>query len=206
MEFTSASANKYLRRLQDEKDRLLRNEQEVSTYVLAEGEAAEPPAYDYGAVREKVAQIDGQARAIRHALHRFNMQTVLPERGITIDEALILLAQLSGRKERLNGLASRQPKERLETGTSAAAADPSSTATRTTTLPGRRRTTAPSRTRLPRCSLSWIWSTRRRSSRSSCRGSLTFRICGFSPQRILWNVAVSRWSCRVVRCRQCRAV
>ena len=76
MEFTSASANKYLRRLQDEKDRLLRTEQEVSTYVLAEGEAAEPPAYDYGAVREKVAQIDGQARAIRHALHRFNMQTV----------------------------------------------------------------------------------------------------------------------------------
>ena len=45
MEFTSASANKYLRRLQDEKDRLLRTEQEVSTYVLAEGEAAElPPA------------------------------------------------------------------------------------------------------------------------------------------------------------------
>lgn len=106
MEFTSASANKYLRRLQDEKDRLLRTEQEVSTYVLAEGEAAEPPAYDYGAVREKVAQIDGQARAIRHALHRFNMKTVLPERGITIDEALILLAQLSWRKERLNGLAS----------------------------------------------------------------------------------------------------
>ena len=82
MEFTSASANKYLRRLQDEKDRLLRTEQEVSTYVLAEGEAAEPPAYDYGAVREKVAQIDGQARAIRHALHRFNMKTVLPERGL----------------------------------------------------------------------------------------------------------------------------
>lgn len=113
VEFTSASANKYLRRLQDEKDRLLRNEQEVSTYVLAEGEAAEPPAYDYGATRERVAEIDGQARAIRHALHRFNMQTILPERGITIDEALILLAQLSGRKDRLNGLASRQPKERL---------------------------------------------------------------------------------------------
>ena len=95
MEFTSASANKYLRRLQDEKDRLLRTEQEASKPPRSrKGEAAEPPAYDYGAVREKVAQIDGQARAIRHALHRFNMKTVLPERGITIDEALILLAQL----------------------------------------------------------------------------------------------------------------
>ena len=65
---------------------------------------------------------------------------------------------------------------------------------------------APSPTRSPRCSLSWTWSTRRRSFRSSCKGSLVFRICGVSPQRILWNVAVSRWSCRVVRCRQCRAV
>ena len=64
-------------------------------------------------MREKVAQIDAEARAIRHALHRFNMQTVLPERGISIDEALILLAQLSGRKDRLNSLASRQPRERL---------------------------------------------------------------------------------------------
>ncbi len=113
VEFTSASANKYLRRLQDEKDRLLRSEQEVSTFVLAEGETAEPPAYDYGAVRERVAQLDAEARAIRHALHRFNMRTTLPDQGITIDEALILLAQLSGRKDRLNALASRQPKERL---------------------------------------------------------------------------------------------
>lgn len=113
VDFTSASANKHLRRLQDEKERLLRNEQEVSTYVLAEGEAEEPPAYDYEATRERVAQIDGEARAIRHALHLFNTQTVLPDRGITIDEALILLAQLSGRKDRLNALASRQPKARL---------------------------------------------------------------------------------------------
>ena len=40
-----------MRRLQGEKGRLLRTEQEVSAYVLAEGEAAEPPACDYTAVR-----------------------------------------------------------------------------------------------------------------------------------------------------------
>lgn len=113
MDFTSASANKHLRRLQDEKERLLRNEQEVSTYVLAEGEAEEPPAYDYEATRKRIAQIDDEVRTIRHALHSFNMQTALPDRGITIDEALILLAQLSGRRDRLNELASRQPKARL---------------------------------------------------------------------------------------------
>ena len=76
MEFTSASANKYLRRLQDEKDRLLRSEQEVSTYVLAEGEAAEPPAYDYGAVREKVAQIDAEARRLIDEAYRMAEQVL----------------------------------------------------------------------------------------------------------------------------------
>ena len=107
MEFTSASANKYLWRSQDERDQLPRNEQEMSAYALAEGEAVEPPAYDYVVVRERVA------RAIRDASHRFNAQAVLPERGTIIDEALILLALLLGRKDRLNRLASRQPKERL---------------------------------------------------------------------------------------------
>ena len=113
VEFTSASANKYLWRSQDERDQLPRNEQEMSAYALAEGEAVEPPAYDYVVVRERVAAIDGRARAIRDASHRFNAQAVLPERGTIIDEALILLALLLGRKDRLNRLASRQPKERL---------------------------------------------------------------------------------------------
>ena len=98
-------------RLPEGLDRLLRSELERAIYEAALNESDTLIATRY--IVEKVAQIDGQARAIRHALHRFNMKTVLPERGITIDEALILLAQLSGRKERLNGLASRQPQERL---------------------------------------------------------------------------------------------
>lgn len=113
MEFTSASANKYLRKLQDEKARLLRTEQEVCTYELSEGEETEPPSYDYEAVRARVDEIDNRTRAVRNALHGFNMRAVLPTSGITIDEALILLAQLSAKKDRLNSLASRQPKERI---------------------------------------------------------------------------------------------
>ena len=113
MEFTSASANKYLRKLQDEKSRLLHTEQEVCTYELSEGEETEQPSYDYEVTRAKIDEIDNRARVVRNALHGFNMRTVLPASGITIDEALILLAQLSAKKDRLSSLASRQPKERI---------------------------------------------------------------------------------------------
>lgn len=113
MEFTSASANKYLKRLQDEKDRVLRIENETSTYIVAEGEEPDVPQYDYAATRTAVAEIDGKMRAIRHALHRFNMETILPESGMSIDEALIALAQMSGAQSRIRSLSERQQKTRL---------------------------------------------------------------------------------------------
>lgn len=113
MDFTSASANKYLRKLQDEKDRLLSNEREVSTYVLCEGEESDPPKYDYFETRKRIDEIDAQTLAIRHALHEFNMQTVLPQSKKSIDEALIYLAQLSAKKSRVSSLASHLPKERM---------------------------------------------------------------------------------------------
>lgn len=113
MEFTSASANKHLRKLQDEKERLLRIEGETSTYVLYEGEEAEPPAYDYFSTRQLIDDIDGKMLAIRHGLHEFNAKTLLPGSQLSIDEALIYLAQLSQKKSRLSALASNMPKRRL---------------------------------------------------------------------------------------------
>ena len=113
MEFTSASANKYLRRLQDEKDYILANEDERSTYERGEGEVSEPPAYSYRETRGKVAAIDQTVLKVRHALHRFNVEALLPQSGLTIDEALIALAQLSAERERVGLLRSQQPKKRL---------------------------------------------------------------------------------------------
>ena len=111
--FTSASANKFLRTLDDEKYHLLEQERETCVYTRAAGEADEPPAYSYDDVRAKVAAIDAQARAIRHALHLFNATTTLPESGITIDEALIKLAQLSALKDTLSQMRDRREKERV---------------------------------------------------------------------------------------------
>lgn len=112
--FTSASAGKYIKALADEKDLLLSQESTNCTYVLAKGEEEEPPAYDYAATRASVAEIDRKVRVVRHALHAFNARTVLPEAGITIDEALVELAQLGNLKSRLCGLRAVQPKQRVE--------------------------------------------------------------------------------------------
>jgi len=114
--FTSASAAKYLKSLQDKKDHLISVEKNNCVYQLAPGEEADPPEYDYEAMRREIAEIDDQMRAVRHALHVFNANEVLPESGITIDEALILLAQLGGEKNRLSVMRSRQPKERVSGG------------------------------------------------------------------------------------------
>ena len=113
MEFTSASANKYLKRLQDEKDRILRIENETSTYIVADGEEPDPPEYDYAATRAAVSEIDDKMRSIRHGLHRFNMETILPESGMSIDEALIALAQMNNAQGRIRSLSEQQKKARL---------------------------------------------------------------------------------------------
>ena len=113
MKLTSAAANKEIRALEEEKAHLLATENEVSTYILAVDEIEEPPAYDYAAVRLAVADLDRKVMKLRHALHVFNVETVLPESGLTIDEALIVMAQLNGEKYRLSLLRSMQPKQRV---------------------------------------------------------------------------------------------
>lgn len=114
--FTSASAAKFIKRLENEKSRLVSIELKNSTYVLAQGEEGEPPVYDYRATVERVDELDDTIRRVRHALHVFNAHTVISDEGITVDEALIQLAQMNGKLRRLERLREVEPKKRLESG------------------------------------------------------------------------------------------
>lgn len=114
--FTSASANKHLRHLKEEKTRILADEKETCTYVRAIGENEDPPVYDYALTRAEVAKIDREAMALRHALHRFNASTMLPNCGITIDEALVRMARLTAEVDRLSLLRRTKAKERNSKG------------------------------------------------------------------------------------------
>jgi len=109
---TSAVANKMIKALEDQKNYLLTLEASSSVYIKAEGENVEPPAYDYNAISEKLNRIDHQIRKIKHAINLFNTTTYLETLGITIDEALVKMAQLNQRKLQLDIMRKRLPKER----------------------------------------------------------------------------------------------
>ena len=116
MTFTSASASKFIRSLEQEKAHLIARERENATYILSQGEEALPPEYDYEKTFALVDEIDCKVRAVRHALHAFNATTIIPEEGITIDEALVLMAQLNNKLSRLERLRSNEAKKRCPTG------------------------------------------------------------------------------------------
>ena len=111
--FTSASASKQIRVYEEEKMHLLQEEKQVCTFELSSDEEFEAPEYDYEGVRARVAELDDKVRVLRCALHAFNVATVLPESNISIDEALVLLAQLSNERFRLSSLRSTLPKQRV---------------------------------------------------------------------------------------------
>ena len=145
--FTSASASKFIKSLENEKELLLSREAENCTYVRAQGETEEPPEYDYAATRAAVDQIDEKVRRIRHAQHAFNATTEVPGEGMTVDEALVALAQMNAKP------ASVPPRQR--SAWARAGATPralSSTSTRTTKSSARPPTTPSSSSALPICS------------------------------------------------------
>ena len=103
MKVTSAEANKLLRKLNDERGALLEKEMQNHIFTAATVENTEDarPAYSYAETRERLAALDGQIRRIKHALNRFNLTEELPGFGMTVDQALIYIPQLSERKRRL---------------------------------------------------------------------------------------------------------
>ena len=114
MKYTSAAAGKRIKALEEEKELVLSREAELCTYVRAVGEEMDAPAYDFLATRDEVTRIDAEALRIRHALHRFNLETVLPNSKITIDEALVLMAQLGKEKQLLKDMRARLPRKRVD--------------------------------------------------------------------------------------------
>ena len=109
---TSAAANKLVKSLEDQKNFLLSMESGSSTYILAEGEKTLAPEYDYPSTSDELLQINLSVRKIKHAINVFNTTTLLEPLKITIDEALVKMAQLSSRKAQLDTMRKRLPKER----------------------------------------------------------------------------------------------
>ena len=114
MKYTSAQANKLLRKLQAEKEDLELAEQRTCTFVAANTEDEESlrPAYSFEETQSELARVNHQIRRVKHAINMFNATTVLPGFDMTIDEVLVCMPQLRQRLVRLYNMTARLPKQK----------------------------------------------------------------------------------------------
>ena len=116
MKYTSAQANKLLKKLNDEYSALLDKEQRSRDFRATMGEDVESvrPAYDYAETQARLAELEGKIRALKHAINCFNMTHFVDGFEMAIDEMLVYIPQLTRRKNKLLEMKSRLPKERVE--------------------------------------------------------------------------------------------
>jgi hypothetical protein len=112
---TSAELNKQLRKLQSERVQILERENQTCRFIAATTEDPEEvrPEYDLSATDAALAENEQEIRRIKHRLNVFNSTHRIEELGMTIDEVLVFLPQLSDRVKRLGRLAKCTSKTRL---------------------------------------------------------------------------------------------
>lgn len=115
MKVTSAQANKILSKLKDDLAYVLTKEIQSKVFNAAIGEDIEAvrPEYNYAETQTVIADLNAKIRKIKHTINVFNTTTVIPELDITIDEALVLIPQLSKKRNKLNEMKSRLPRTRV---------------------------------------------------------------------------------------------
>lgn len=116
MKITSAQANKLLKQLNEEKTYWTEKEHESRFYIVSTGEEAIIPSYDYEGIRDKITEIDDKTVALKHAINLNNITNEISFAGktMTIDMALIRMAQLSNRKGVLDTMRKHPEKKRVE--------------------------------------------------------------------------------------------
>lgn len=112
MKLSSKKANKLLKKLNDDYQLMLSEENENCTFIASTTENIEDcrPKYNYEEIQKKLYDFEVKIRKLKHAINVFNTTTVIYDFGITIDEALVMLPQLTKKKEKLSIL--RKNKER----------------------------------------------------------------------------------------------
>ena len=121
MNYTSAQANKLLKKLNDEYTALLDKETRSRDFRAAMGEDVESvrPVYDYAETQIRLAELEAKIRKLKHAINIFNATQTVDSFDMTIDELLVYIPQLTKRR-------------------SSTAASPTSSTTPTPTMTSRR--------------------------------------------------------------------
>ncbi|MFR1061359.1 MAG: hypothetical protein ACLSEY_13180 [Enterocloster sp.] len=87
--------------MNEEVENLEEQEAKRREFNAAMGEDIETvrPAYDYADTQRKLEKLQAKIRMVKHALNCFNVATEVPGFGMTIDQLLVYIPQLSRRKQ-----------------------------------------------------------------------------------------------------------
>ena len=115
---TSAQAAKELRKLNDQHDALLARENKSREFVAAIQEDVEKirPEYDYAGIQDELDRMERRIRALKHAINTFNLSQEVSGFGMTIDQMLVYIPQLTARKKKLDYMRKKLPRERENAG------------------------------------------------------------------------------------------
>lgn len=115
---TSAEASKMLKKLLEEKNIVLTNEQQSSVFNASLGEDVESvrPGYDYKETQRILESCNERIRILKHAVNRFNTSQTVGDTGMTIDQVLVYIPQLTEMRNRLYDMQNRLPKQRTSVG------------------------------------------------------------------------------------------
>ncbi|WP_028518248.1 hypothetical protein [Ruminococcus flavefaciens] len=112
---TSAQAAKELKRLNELHTSLIEKEQKSAVFTAAIQEDIElaRPEYSYSDMQTELQSIEKQIISLKHCINQFNLSYVIPGFDMTIDQMLVYIPQLTARKKKLERMAARLPKERV---------------------------------------------------------------------------------------------
>ncbi len=112
MKYTSAEANKLLKKLNEERNRLLSDENQKATFTAAIEENVEDvrPEFSLPNAEKDIHAVEEKIRTVKHAINMFNTTHKIGD--ITIDEILVLIPMLIQKKLRLQHLAGMLEKSR----------------------------------------------------------------------------------------------
>ncbi len=105
MKVCLTEAIKTVKEFEEQKDLLVRQEDECSRTMYREGEEKLTNGYDYDKTRKDIKELDTKIRKIKVKLAKANHEVMVDGFGVSISEALIMLAQLQTEKEQINSIA-----------------------------------------------------------------------------------------------------
>lgn len=114
MKVNSAVANKMLKKITEEYEALKVKEAHSKDFLASVNENPDSirPKYDFSKTQAELYDYEEKIRKIKHALNKFNVNTLISEFGINIDEMLVLIPQLTKQKVKLGAMKDRLPKMR----------------------------------------------------------------------------------------------